>query len=216
MISLTNEQILESIYRLSFIEQERVTKAVLMKAFHLTLYQISPIIKRLVTSDLVNYHPHREIKLTVQGDELTNCIIQSQRLWLTFLVNDLKLPLDIAYPDSIRLSYNTSFAVMENLRKNLNYPLADPLGWSIGLKDSVEGLIHPKQLSVGQKGEVVRLNYSNEAKTGYFARNNIKVGTVIEGAIGEEANGEIGIITSKILYVLMSDKMSNAIYLKLV
>ncbi|MCA9993637.1 MAG: FeoA domain-containing protein [Pseudomonadales bacterium] len=120
--------------------------------------EVSPVsanemVKRLETQSLVQHERYKGVMLTPAGAQIAASIIRRQRLWASFLVDQLQLNWAGAYEMSCRLEHATSTVVTEALAAYLGYPTHCPHGNPI---PAVDGSFEPlhglplSELAVGQ------------------------------------------------------------------
>jgi len=84
--------------------------------------------RKLSKKGWVIYEKYKEISLTPKGNQMALSIIRRHRLWESFLVNILNIPVSKVHNEAELLEHQTSDFMTEKLDEFLGNPQFDPHG----------------------------------------------------------------------------------------
>ena len=128
MNSLTEENYLKAIYKLTEKEGDAVSTNALAEEMTTKAGTVSEMLKRLSDKKLINYRKYQGVTLTAQGRKVALTIIRKHRLWESFLVNKLDFKWDEVHEIAEQLEHINSDKLVERLDKFLGHPKFDPHG----------------------------------------------------------------------------------------
>jgi DtxR family Mn-dependent transcriptional regulator len=128
MNSLSEENYLKAIYKLTEQEGEAVSTNAIAEKMSTKAASVSEMLKKLSDKKLINYRKYQGVTLTVQGRKVALAIIRKHRLWEVFLVNKLKFKWDEVHDVAEQLEHIDSDKLVEGLDEFLGYPKFDPHG----------------------------------------------------------------------------------------
>ena len=128
MNSLTEENYLKAIYKLTEKEGEAVSTNALAEEMSTKAGTVSEMLKKLSDKKLINYRKYQGVTLTAQGRKVALTIIRRHRLWESFLVNKLDFKWDEVHDIAEQLEHINSDKLVEQLDKFLGFPKFDPHG----------------------------------------------------------------------------------------
>lgn len=144
MLSLTEENYLKAIYRLS----ESGTKAVMTNAIAESMKtkaaSVTDMVKKLSAKNLISYEKYYGVKILKAGRTEALMVIRKHRLWETFLVEKLEFNWDQVHEVAEQLEHIQSALLIEKLDAFLGHPLTDPHGHPI--PDKTGKIIEVKQV----------------------------------------------------------------------
>lgn len=142
IISLTEENYLKAIFKLSDDGSKSVLTNQLAEEMHIRAATVTDMLKRLASKNLIKYEKYYGVEITKQGKAEALKIIRKHRLWETFLVEKLNFTWDEVHDVAEQLEHIQSPLLIEKLDAFLGFPKADPHGEpipdSLGRMESVE------------------------------------------------------------------------------
>jgi DtxR family Mn-dependent transcriptional regulator len=131
MLTLTEENYLKAIYRLS----EGGTKAVLTneiaEQMSTKAASVTDMIKKLSLKNMIGYEKYYGVTITKHGKLEALMVIRKHRLWETFLVEKLHFSWHEVHEVAEQLEHIQSNLLIEKLDEFLGFPTADPHGHPI-------------------------------------------------------------------------------------
>ncbi len=140
MLSVTEENYLKALYKLSDGTNKSVNTNALADVLKSTPASVTDMIKKLHEKKLVDHVKYKGANLTQDGAKLALSIIRRHRIWEVFLVEKLKFSWDEIHEIAEELEHIDSDLLIERLDVFLGFPEIDPHGDPI---PSADGLIRP-------------------------------------------------------------------------
>lgn len=197
MLSLTEENYLKAIYRLS----ESGTKAVLTneiaEAMNTKAASVTDMVKKLSNKDMISYEPYYGVKITKPGKLGALMIIRKHRLWETFLVEKLQFNWDEVHDVAEQLEHIQSPLLIEKLDEFLGYPNADPHGHPIPDKNGKIQSVKQIALSeavLNKKSTVKSVTDGSPAFLQYLSKIGVYIGATIAILEKIEFDGSLEIL----------------------
>ena len=128
MNSLSEENYLKAIYKLTEQEGEAVSTNAIAEKMNTKAASVSEMLKKLSDKKLINYRKYQGVTLTPQGKKVAVTIIRKHRLWEVFLLEKLGFKWDEVHDVAEELEHIDSDKLVEQLDKFLGYPKFDPHG----------------------------------------------------------------------------------------
>lgn len=128
MISLTEENYLKAIFKLSEDGVKPVLTNELAAIMHIRAATVTDMLKRLASKNLIAYEKYHGLEITKQGKAEALKIVRKHRLWETFLVEKLGFSWDEVHEVAEQLEHIQSPLLIEKLDEFLGYPQRDPHG----------------------------------------------------------------------------------------
>ncbi len=128
MHSLTEENYLKAIYRLSEIDGNKITPTSIAEAVNVNAASVIDMIKKLTEKKLINYDKVKGAKLTDKGNKTALLIVRKHRLWEVFLQDKLGYSWDEIHEMAEQLEHVQHEDLADRLDKFLGYPEYDPHG----------------------------------------------------------------------------------------
>jgi DtxR family transcriptional regulator, Mn-dependent transcriptional regulator len=182
MISLTEENYLKAIFKLSEDGTKSVLTNELAATMHIRAATVTDMLKRLASKDLIAYEKYHGVEITKQGKAEALKIIRKHRLWETFLVEKLNFSWDEVHEVAEQLEHIQSPLLIEKLDEFLNFPKHDPHGEPIPNKHGKMLEISNIPLSECQaKNEIVVSAVRNDSPTflKYLSKIGVRLGSKI-------------------------------------
>ncbi len=150
---------------------------------------VNQMVHKLAEEGLVNYLPYKGVELTSKGRQVASQVLRDRRLWEVFLVEHLKLSPAEADALACRFEHITPKKLTCRLAEFLGYPAVSPQGLPIPAVNGdgdEEPALPLTGLSIGQRGEVIRLE-GDPAIRAFLEAEGVRPGArVIPLAIGSE------------------------------
>jgi DtxR family Mn-dependent transcriptional regulator len=164
-LTTATEDYLKSIYELTRLE-ERASTNQIAERMGVTPASVTGMLKRLATSDppLLEYHKHRGVALTAEGEKVALEIIRHHRLLELYLHDRLGFSWDQVHDEADRLEHVISEDFEERIAQALGDPLHDPHGDPIPTRDlqvMPESWVRLVDLRAGQRAIVQRVDNEN-------------------------------------------------------
>jgi DtxR family Mn-dependent transcriptional regulator len=164
-LTTATEDYLKSIYELTLLD-ERASTNQIAERMGVTPASVTGMLKRLASNDppLLEYHKHRGVALTVEGEKVALEIIRHHRLLELYLHDRLGYSWDQVHDEAERLEHVISEDFEERIALLLGDPLHDPHGDPIPTRDLQvlpESWVRLKDLRAGQRAIVQRVEDEN-------------------------------------------------------
>jgi DtxR family Mn-dependent transcriptional regulator len=182
MYSLSEENYLKAIYRLSQDSGQKITPTAIAEALENNPASVVDMIRKLVDKALIEYDKKNGVSLTPLGQKSALLIVRRHRLWEVFLLEKLGYNWDEIHDIAEELEHIQDSTLADRLEKFLGFPEYDPHGdpipkangkvpkpYSQTLADAVEDCTY----------KVVAVRDTSSTFLQYLQRLNIKIGTAI-------------------------------------
>ena len=131
MLTLTEENYLKAIYRLSEGGAKAVLTNEIAELMSTKAASVTDMIKKLSLKNLIGYEKYYGVTITKQGKSEALMVIRKHRLWETFLVEKLHFSWHEVHDVAEQLEHIQSHLLIEKLDEFLGYPTSDPHGHPI-------------------------------------------------------------------------------------
>jgi len=128
MLSITEENYLKALYKLSDGSNKSVNTNALAELLKSTPASVTDMIKKLHEKKLVDHVKYKGAFLTQEGAKLALSIIRRHRIWEVFLVEKLQFTWDEIHEIAEELEHIDSDLLIERLDVFLGFPEIDPHG----------------------------------------------------------------------------------------
>jgi len=183
MHTLSEENYLKSIYRLSLKEGEKITPTAIAEVLGNNAASVVDMIRKLSDKQLIEYDKKKGASLTAQGLKDAILIVRKHRLWEVFLLEKLGFRWDEIHDIAEELEHVSNETLADRLDKFLGFPEYDPHGDPI---PKANGKV-PKTYSVtladvkpGELCTVAAVRDTSSAFLQYLLKLNIGIGTQIQ------------------------------------
>jgi len=187
--SLTEENYLKEIFKLSEQHPKGVTTTALAAALGIRAATVSDQVRRLAAKHLVRHAKYRGVTMTDKGRKLALDIVRKHRLWEVFLVDRLRFGWDEVHPIAEQLEHIRSDELIRRLDKYLGFPRNDPHGDPIPDRNGklpVDSLMPVSAMKLNQKGVVTGVADHDAAFLRYLEDNSLGLGNTVRVS-GREA-----------------------------
>jgi DtxR family Mn-dependent transcriptional regulator len=213
MPTLTEENYLKCIYKLSVKESEEISTSGIADEMNTKSATVTDMLKKLSDKELVKYERYYGVKLTEKGRKIALRIIRKHRLWEVFLVKALDFKWDEVHVIAEQLEHIQSDELTSRLDKFLGFPKTDPHGDPI---PDQNGKFFPADLvalsDIGQKktGEIAGVTEHAPSFLKYLEKNELNLGNKIQVTEKHEFDKSLDIkINKKKLLHISHDVAKN-------
>ena len=182
MTTLSEENYLKAILKLSNYKLENVSTNAIAKELNTKASSVTEMIKKLTDKKLVNYQKYKGVYLSENGYKTAIDIVRKHRLWECFLVSKLEFDWDEVHDVAEQLEHIKSSKLINSLDSFLGKPKIDPHGEPIpdinGLfpkSDALPLIQFPEQ----SKGEIVGVTNDNPSLLKYLNSLSITIGSTL-------------------------------------
>jgi DtxR family Mn-dependent transcriptional regulator len=215
--SLSGQEFLMRIWVFAHEGGFKVTAAVLAKKLMMPTSQVNALIVRLSRKGLLKHQKYQELRLTTQGTAVALRTLRIQRLWETFLHQQLHLDLRSAFIEAERMGHMASDEMVDRLSTFLGNPLFDPHGDPIptahGGIPIHDGAIRLNESQVGDMAKVVRLSYHSAVASGFYDRAGLAIGSIVKILSVDDAFKIIDIEVDEEVFGV-GEELSGMIYIQ--
>jgi DtxR family Mn-dependent transcriptional regulator len=183
MYTLSEENYLKAIYRLSQEKGQKITPKGISDALGNNPASVVDMIRKLVEKELINYDKKKGVHLTAQGQKNAVLIVRRHRLWEVFLLQKLGYKWDEIHDIAEELEHIKDATLADRLDEFLGFPEYDPHGDPI---PKANGKI-PKSYSLtlanvkeGAFCRVAAVRDTSSAFLQYLLKLEIGIGTTIQ------------------------------------
>lgn len=209
MLSLSEEDYLKTIFKLSEKDRKPISTNVLAKALKITPASTTEMIKRLSNKNYLNYRKYYGVKLTDEGIKEAMYLTRKHRLWEVFLVDKLQFSWDEVHEIAEQLEHIKSEVLVNKLDEFLGFPKYDPHGDAIPDKRgrvSIRSQIPLIQAKRQTKCTVIAVQDHSKPFLKYLGQLNIKLGSSIfildkiefDNSLRIEVNGHMSVISHQV------------------
>lgn len=177
-LSITEENYLKAIYKLSKRNTEGVNNQALASLLEINPASVTDMIKRLEEKRLIDYSRSHGALLTHKGLSIAVAIVRKHRLWETFLVNKMNFGWDEVHEVAEQLEHIQSNKLLDELDKFLGFPKFDPHGDPIPAANGKLPVSKSKPLAdspVGKKLTVVKVTDHSQVFLKYLDKQGIGI-----------------------------------------
>ena len=220
MISLTEENYLKAIYKISEKQDSNkpVSTNAVSKEIKTSAASVTDMLKRLSEKDLINYEKYKGVSLTKKGTKVATNLIRKHRLWEVFLVQQLKFSWDEVHEVAEQLEHIKSETLVRRLDDFLDNPKFDPHGDPIPDEDGNMTFRKQSQLSEmeeGQEGVVVGVTEDSTPFLQYLTKLGLELGSKIKIMEKYEYDNSIKIKMNKKKEQILTEKISQNLLIKI-
>ena len=181
--TLSEENYLKAIYRLSQKNNEKITPTAIADALGNNAASVVDMIRKLTEKGLVDYNKKTGVKLVDEGLKHAVLIVRKHRLWEVFLLNNLGYHWDEIHEIAEDLEHISDSNLADRLDKFLGFPEYDPHGDPIPKADGKLPKAYSVTLAnvkVGDTYQVAAVKDTSSSFLQYLVKLNIGIGTKIK------------------------------------
>jgi DtxR family Mn-dependent transcriptional regulator len=174
--SLTEENYLKAIYRLSREPEEKISLTAIAEVVGVNSASALVMIKKLSDKKLISYDKSRGARLTDRGRNAALIIVRSHRLWEVFLLEKLDFPWDAVHDIAEQLEHVKYPELNDRLDKFLGYPSYDPHGDPIPKSNGNLPVVRSRPLAeieAGRRMKVTKVSDSSPDFLRYLDKQGI-------------------------------------------
>ena len=214
MHSLTEENYLKAIYRLSEINGNKITPTSIAEAVNVNAASVIDMIKKLTEKKLIIYDKVKGAKLTDKGTKAALLIVRKHRLWEVFLQDKLGYSWDEIHEMAEQLEHIQHEDLADRLDKFLGYPNYDPHGDPIPksngeMPNSFKTLL--SQIEVGKTCRVAAVKDTSTIFLQYLLQLSVSIGTKIKVIDKAAFDGSMNIQIGKDFKTTVSNKFAESL-----
>lgn len=183
MNTLSEENYLKAIFRLSQKSDEKITPTAIAEAMGNNAASVVDMIRKMTDKNLIEYDKKKGVKLTAQGLKDSILIVRKHRLWEVFLLEKLDFHWDEIHDIAEELEHISNPSLADRLDKFLGFPEYDPHGDPI---PKANGKL-PKTFTVslaavkiGNSCKVAAVRDTSSSFLKYLLKLGIGIGTTIQ------------------------------------
>src|SRR5829696_3156444 len=161
----------KAIYKLE-VETGRATTSALAERLAVAPASGTGMLKRLAELGLVSYEPYHGVTLSETGTRLALEVIRHHRLLERYLVDTLRLSLDLVHAEADRLEHALSEDLEAVIDESLGFPTHDPHGDPIpdaALRVAPAAHKQLTELTLGEEATIRRVPDGNADVLRYLA-----------------------------------------------
>lgn len=218
MISLTEENYLKAIFKISEKQTKAVSTNAISKEIKTSAASVTDMLKRLSEKDLINYEKYKGVSLTKKGKQVATNLIRKHRLWEVFLVKKLKFSWDEVHEVAEQLEHIKSETLVRRLDEFLDHPKFDPHGDPIPDEDgnmTFRQQTHLSEMEEGQQGVVVGVTEDSAPFLQYLTKLGLELGSVVKIIEKYEYDHSIKIKMNKKKEQILTHKISQNLLIKI-
>jgi DtxR family transcriptional regulator, Mn-dependent transcriptional regulator len=218
MISQAEENYLKAIFKISEREAKAANTNAVAAELKTTAASVTDMLRKLAEKELIHYEKYRGVTLTIEGIRQATLLIRKHRLWEVFLCERLGYAWDECHELAEQLEHIQSDDLIDRLDEFLGKPKFDPHGDPI---PDCDGNFAERQqrllsaLMVGEKGVVVGVDEHSPAFLQHLNRIGVILGVKVEVLEIFEFDGSVRLRLNGTSEVVVSDRVSNGIFLKI-
>lgn len=212
MNSLTEENYLKAIYRLSQKGSDKITPTALAVEMSINAASVVDMIKKLSDKKHISYDKKKGAKLTVQGNKTALDIVRKHRLWEVFLQEKLGYSWDVVHEIAEQLEHIKHEELVDRLDTFLGKPEYDPHGDPIPNAKGEIPSVANTLLSVIEEGKICKVNAVKDTSAvflQYLEQLSIKIGTKIKVLEKIPFDGSMIIQIGKDTKITVSNKLAE-------
>lgn len=183
MHTLTEENYLKAIYRLSQTDDDKITPTAIAESLSVNAASVIDMIRKLTDKKLISYDKKKGVQLTSNGQRDAVLIVRKHRLWEVFLLEKLGYTWDEVHSIAEELEHISNETLADRLDAFLGFPEYDPHGDPI---PKANGKV-PKSYSLrlaelkpGISGIVVAVRDTSTEFLQYLGKLDIRIGTKLQ------------------------------------
>ncbi len=214
MHSLSEENYLKAIYRLSLPGENKVTPTAIAEALGNNPASVIDMLKKLSDKKLITYNKIKGAKLSDKGNKAAIDIVRKHRLWEEFLVQKLGYSWDVVHDIAEQLEHVHYLDLADKLDKFLGFPKYDPHGDPIPKANGQIANVFKTllgEITVGKNCQVVAVKDTSSEFLKYLQKLNIGIGTKLKVVENIPFDESIVILIDKKHKTTISKKFGQSI-----
>ena len=187
------EDYLKAIYSLQQ-DNEVVSNNSIAQAVGTSPAATTKMVKQLAENRLIDHAPYQGVRLTPAGEKIALEIVRHHRLIELYLHEALGYDWDQVHAEAEKLEHHISEEFEARIDKLLNFPLHDPHGDPIPMRDGTIAAPRGTALDIANEGELLvisRVRDSSSEALRFLHQLGMRLGTVVEVLEKQPFNGPI-------------------------
>jgi DtxR family Mn-dependent transcriptional regulator len=183
MQTLTEENYLKCIYKLSVQSPGEVTTSAIAEEMKTKSATVTDMLKKLSDKNLLKYEKYYGVSMTEKGKKVALNIIRKHRLWEVFLVGTLNFKWDEVHIIAEQLEHIQSEELTSRLDNFLGYPKMDPHGDPIpdhNGKMAAEHLVSLSEMKRKERGVISGVSQHAPAFLRYLEKSDLNLGNAVQ------------------------------------
>lgn len=212
--SLTEENYLKAIYRLSLKANKKITPTAIAEEISVNAASVVDMIKKLSEKKIINYEKTKGVKLTDKGMKTALAIIRNHRLWEVFLLEKLGYSWDVVHEIAEQLEHIKHPELADRLDKFLGHPEYDPHGDPIpNAKGEIPIIPHLllSEIEVGKTCQVSAIKDTSAVFLQYLEQLSVSIGIKIKVIDKIPFDGSMTIQIGKDNKTTVSEKFAESL-----
>lgn len=217
MNTLTEENYLKCIYKLSVNTLEDVTTSAIADEMNTKSATVTDMLKKLSDKNLIKYEKYYGVKMTEKGKKIALHIIRKHRLWEVFLVETLNFKWDEVHVIAEQLEHIQSEELIERLDRFLEHPKMDPHGDPIpdnNGKISSAHLTALSQLKQKETGVISGVAEHSASFLQYLEKSGLSLGNSVQVLDKHEFDKSVDIKINKKKTLHISNDIAKNILIR--
>lgn len=217
MLSVTEENYLKAIYKLSRGDDAAVSTNAIAALLDTSAASVTEMLKRLTEKGYTTYEKYKGVRLREEGEAIATKMLRRHRLWEVFMVDKLHFSWDEVHPIAEQLEHIQSDKLIDRLEEFLHFPKFDPHGDPIPDK---EGNITYRQqvqltaLGSGRTGIIVGVADHSKAFLRHLEQLGLLLGTEVRLLEKFEYDGALKLQLNDEREQVISQKVGQNLYVK--
>lgn len=214
MHSLTEENYLKAIYRISLMTGIKITPTAIADEMNVNPASVIDMIKKLTEKKLISYDKTKGAKLTDKGNKLALEIVRNHRLWEVFLLEKLGYSWDVVHEIAEQLEHIKHHQLADRLEKYLGFPEYDPHGDPIPKSNGEMPKTVNTSLSEIEIGKTCRVSAVKDTSPmflQYLQQLTVNIGTKIKVLDRVPYDGSLSIQIGKDIKTKVSEKFAESL-----
>ncbi len=183
MNSLTEENYVKAIYRLSLLTDFKITPTAIAEEVNVNAASVVDMIKKLTEKKLISYDKRKGVNLTDRGHKLALNVVRNHRLWEVFLSEKLGYSWDVVHEIAEQLEHIKHNELADRLDRFLDFPEYDPHGDPIPksngeMPSTVNTML--SEIGIGKTCRVTAVKDASPVFLQYLLQLSVSIGTKIK------------------------------------
>ncbi|MEM9888949.1 MAG: metal-dependent transcriptional regulator [Bacteroidota bacterium] len=217
-VSITEENYLKAIFKISEKEESPVSNKAISEAMETSAASVTDMLRRLKRDGYINYESRKGVTLTDKGKRIATTLVRKHRLWEVFLMDKLDFSWDEVHNMAEELEHINSDELIARLDKFLGFPKFDPHGDPI---PDAEGNFEERpqvllsDLKIGKIAVLVGVNEHSPTFLQYLDRLELSLGTEIKLLEVFEFDESIKVLLTKAeKEIILTAKVSQNLFVR--
>jgi DtxR family transcriptional regulator, Mn-dependent transcriptional regulator len=218
-LSVSIEDYLKAIYGLTR-DQERTSTNKIAEQMMVKPASVTGMVQKLAIKDppLVDYHKHRGVSLTAEGERMALEVVRHHRLLETFLYDKLGYTWDEVHDEADRLEHVISEELEERISLALGDPSFDPHGDPIPTREfQMPDQSHSRmsELHPGDRATIQRISDANPDLLHYLSSVGLTLNSTVTILAATPLDGNLQLqINGQDMPIVLGERITRKIFVK--